>query len=351
MYHRRPPSSYTHILYVSSPPEQPITFNTKRPIIFQTWHTTYPPSSLPPKMRETVNQIIAANPECDHQLFNDTECRNFIRDNFPQQVLTAYDTLIPTAFKADLWRYCILYKHGGIYLDIKYKPVNNFKFIDLFKKVTVLTREEVINRQSIQSIQSIQSRQPVQSRQSNDEFEYIIPEMFVLERNIPNFWCPGTFGIHNALIISPPNTPILRKCIEQIVYNVTNRLKYPFHEDPATHYFPTTPLFITGPGLLGTIFHKEKVRSVPTQQSQMSYETLKPHFCLFFDTEDDIPFIQISTSTNNTTTTTTTMTTTTTTKRILEMYNEYRSEQYVYRNKEGTDHYTILWNRGIYATE
>ena len=335
MYHRRPPSSYTQILYdtprLSSPPETP-TFKTKRPIIFQTWHTTYPPTSLPPKMRETVNHIIAANPECDHRLFNDTECRHFIRDNFPRQVLDAYDTLIPTAFKADLWRYCVLYIHGGIYLDIKYKPVNNFKFTDLFKKVTVLTKEEVINRQQRSEISSEIS--------NNDETEYVIPEIFVLERNIPNFWCPGTFGIHNALIISPPNTPILRKCIEQIVYNVTNRLKYPFHEDPSTHYFPTTPLFITGPGLLATIFYKEKIK-----QQTISYDTLKPHFYLFFNTEDDIPYIQISTSSSSSSSSPTSIT------RILEMYNEYRSEQYAYRNKEGTDHYTILWNKGIYAIE
>lgn len=330
MYHHRPPSSYTHILYdslsnqasTSTSASPPPIFKTKRPIIFQTWHTTYPPTSLPPKMRETVNQIISTNPECDHRLFNDTECHNFIRDNFPNQVLEAYDTLIPTAFKADLWRYCVLYIHGGIYLDIKYKPVNNFKFTDLFKKINVLSREEVTPAQT----------------SNHDETEYVIPEIFVLERNIPNFWSPGTFGIHNALIISPPNTPIIRKCIEQIVYNVTNRLKYPFHEDPTTHYFPTTPLFITGPGLLATIFYKEKIK-----EKTISYETLKPHFYLFFNTEDDIPYIQISTSRNNNSNNAT--------KRILEMYNEYRSEQYAYRNKEGTDHYTILWNRGIYTVE
>ena len=34
-------------------------------------------------------------------------------------MLDAYDNLIPTAYKADLFRSCILYKTGGCYFDIK----------------------------------------------------------------------------------------------------------------------------------------------------------------------------------------------------------------------------------------
>ena len=37
--------------------------------------------------------------------------------NFRKDVLQAYLTLIPGAFKADLWRYCVLYIEGGVYVD------------------------------------------------------------------------------------------------------------------------------------------------------------------------------------------------------------------------------------------
>lgn len=50
--------------------------------------------------------------------FNDHMCRSFIKDNFNKRVLEAYDSLIPTAYKADLWRFCILYINGGIYGDL-----------------------------------------------------------------------------------------------------------------------------------------------------------------------------------------------------------------------------------------
>ena len=98
--------------------------------IYQTWHTT----SLPPKMQQAVNTIKAHNPEFQHFLYDDNMCREFIKNNFPEDVLRAYDYLIPGAYKADLWRYCILYKKGGIYLDIRYVPFENFKFLNLTKK-------------------------------------------------------------------------------------------------------------------------------------------------------------------------------------------------------------------------
>ena len=94
-------------------------YNSVIPLhIFQTWHT----KNLPPNMRQSVEYIKRSNPRFHHRLFDDNECHDFIRDNFDESVLHAYNKLIPGAYKADLWRYCVLYKLGGIYLDIKYIP-------------------------------------------------------------------------------------------------------------------------------------------------------------------------------------------------------------------------------------
>ena len=38
-------------------------------------------------------------------------------------VLNAFDMLKPLAYKADLARYCLIYKLGGWYADISLKPV------------------------------------------------------------------------------------------------------------------------------------------------------------------------------------------------------------------------------------
>ena len=73
--------------------------------IFQTWKT----KELPPKMQEIVNKLKKQNPEFKHYLFDDNDCRNFIKKHFNKDVLQAFDNLIPGAYKADLFRYQILW--------------------------------------------------------------------------------------------------------------------------------------------------------------------------------------------------------------------------------------------------
>jgi mannosyltransferase OCH1-like enzyme len=97
--------------------------------IFQTWHT----KNLPSFMAKNIENLQKINPEFKYQLFDDNDCLDFIHDNYDTDVLNAYNMLIPGAFKADLWRYCILYKYGGIYLDIKYNCINDFKLITVTK--------------------------------------------------------------------------------------------------------------------------------------------------------------------------------------------------------------------------
>ena len=54
----------------------------------------------------------------EHVLYTDASLRTFISENFESAVLWAYDQLIPLAYKADLGRYCLLYKLGGVYSDL-----------------------------------------------------------------------------------------------------------------------------------------------------------------------------------------------------------------------------------------
>lgn len=51
---------------------------------------------------------------------------NFIKNNFSNETLTAYNLLIPTAYKADLWRYCVLYTYGGVYSDYSQEILRPF---------------------------------------------------------------------------------------------------------------------------------------------------------------------------------------------------------------------------------
>ena len=62
---------------------------------------------------------------------NNQKAFDWVKNNFESDVLYAYDSLIPSSYKSDLFRYCILYKYGGIYLDIAFESQNNFKLIYL----------------------------------------------------------------------------------------------------------------------------------------------------------------------------------------------------------------------------
>ena len=88
-------------------------------IIFQTMET----SLLPLKILQSIEKWKELNPEYNYVYFSGLDCMTFIYKNFPAYVYNAYNKLMPGAYKADLWRYCILYIYGGVYTDIRTIPM------------------------------------------------------------------------------------------------------------------------------------------------------------------------------------------------------------------------------------
>ena len=171
--------------------------NTEIPLnLFTCWHT----SELPPKMNNTINKIKNDNLDFNIYIFNNNNCRNMIEKYFTDDVLTAYDSLNSDAFKADLWRYCALYLYGGIYQDIKFEPINNFKYIHLI---------------------------------DNEYFAKDIKE--------------SNGGVLNGILICKKNNKILEKAIKKIITNVKNK------------YYGTSPLEPTGPLLLKNFFSEYEI--------------------------------------------------------------------------------------------
>lgn len=83
-------------------------------IIYQTWKT----KNLNENCLKIKNNIQKLNPEYDIILYDDKDIDEFIKINFDEFIYNCYSQLNVGASKADFWRYCILYKNGGIYLDI-----------------------------------------------------------------------------------------------------------------------------------------------------------------------------------------------------------------------------------------
>jgi len=101
----------------------------------------------------------------------------------------------------------IIYIYGGIYLDIKFESINNFKFINLIK---------------------------------NNNY------IFVKDRI--EYFKKGDEGIYNALIATYPKNPLFLDCINTIIDNINN------------NYYGYTSLYPTGPGLLGIICKKYNIK-------------------------------------------------------------------------------------------
>jgi mannosyltransferase OCH1-like enzyme len=155
-------------------------------------------------MKDAVELLKNTNPEFEHYLFDDNDCINFIKNNFNEKVLHAFNKLKPGAYKADLWRYCVLYITGGVYLDIKFKCVNGFKLIALTEK----------------------------ERFPTDVLIGAYP-------NEPNK------GVYNGFMMSLPRNKKLFIAIQQIVFNVSLK------------YYGKSPLDITGPIMFGKLFPYE----------------------------------------------------------------------------------------------
>jgi len=82
-------------------------------------------------MQATILKLKNANPEFTHHFFDQVTGGIFIGENFGLETLKSYLYLKPSSYKADLLRFCALYKLGGIYIDVKYTIAENFSLIQL----------------------------------------------------------------------------------------------------------------------------------------------------------------------------------------------------------------------------
>ena len=84
-------------------------------------HQTFPSRQLPPVIRENVDKIHSMNPEYAFRLYDDADMAAFVQDNYDARVVRCFNRINPKygAARADLFRYLLIYKQGGVYLDIK----------------------------------------------------------------------------------------------------------------------------------------------------------------------------------------------------------------------------------------
>ena len=207
--------------------------------IFKTWGS----NQVSDGMYNAIYTWIDKNPEWEFYLFDDAMCRDFIRDNFPHNVLESYDNIIPKAYKADLWRYCVLYIYGGVYSDIK--------------------------QQLICSINDIIS----------DDTEFLS----IKDGNMKYSEFNGY--IYQAFLCAKPKHIFFKNAIDMIV------------ENSSTGEYGNDTLSITGPGLLGKAINKSLNRDLNSvilagnhEHNSIKYEILPIQKKLLVINNNDTPF-------------------------------------------------------------
>ncbi|API86487.1 glycosyltransferase family 32 protein [Francisella uliginis] len=192
--------------------------------IFMTWDS----HQLSNDMYDNIQLWIEKNPEWELRLYDDKECIEFIESNFDQEVIDAYNNLLPKAYKADLFRYCALYVYGGVYTDIKIvplQPLNN-----------IITQDT--------------------------EF------LSIKDKHDKYYEFNGY--IYQAFLCAKPKHPFFKQVIEMIVSNSQKG------------YYGNDPLCLTGPGLLGKAINiccnkpaTSEIRSGIHNVSNLSFELLE----------------------------------------------------------------------------
>jgi len=86
--------------------------------------------------------MLELNPGYEYKLFDNNDMINYIATNYDEKINLAFSKLNLGAAKADLWRYLVLYKEGGVYLDIDAVLYNSLDTLINDTDVAIISREK-----------------------------------------------------------------------------------------------------------------------------------------------------------------------------------------------------------------
>lgn len=156
-------------------------------------HQTYSTSDIPNDFLQGIENLKSINPGWEYRFYNEDDRSIYIIKNYGDEIFKIYNSINPKygAARADLFRYLVLYKDGGVYLDIK--------------STCTIPLDELINDND----EFFLSHWP---NGKGEYFEYagFFPEL----KKIPY----GEF--QQWYIIARPNSIFLKKVIDKVLDNI-----------------------------------------------------------------------------------------------------------------------------------
>lgn len=108
-------------------------------IIHQTYKHKTP---LPNTYQTCQNIILELHPDFEYRFWTDDDMFDEIKTNFPSYY-DAFMALPRMIMKIDMFRYFLMYKYGGLYVDMDYIMFKRFDMLDVCAKVILpCNREE-----------------------------------------------------------------------------------------------------------------------------------------------------------------------------------------------------------------
>jgi len=176
-------------------------------VIYQTWKTKNLSEIKDNDHIKSIQSIKKYNENYKHIIYDDNDCHEFIKNNYPEYYESYVKLKLPVQ-KADLWRYLIIYKYGGFYMDmdcICVKKLDDFQIPSEYNAVNnlLIIEEELIR---------------------DDKFDKI--ECY---SQYAQYWFGAT-----------PYHPIILSCILKVISNIQENKKFNYTIDNQT-------IFLTGP--------------------------------------------------------------------------------------------------------
>jgi len=172
--------------------------------IFQTWKSLM----VKPEIYQTILKLQEDNPEYEYHFYGDEECKTYLLTYYGQEYVDAFNKIKPGAFKADFWRYAVLAREGGVYIDLD---------IVLEKPL-----REIINPDT---------------------------ELYIIKDK--GWW---SNGIYQAFLACVPGQPVLVKTLQQCLYNLKT--------ESMGNYIST--MSITGPIMMGNVYNQYYQKPIKT---------------------------------------------------------------------------------------
>jgi len=110
-------------------------------ILYITWKT----SELCSEEKQRMDSWTSLNPDYELKFFDDQEMYEWMKNNTDEMLYKCFSQVVCGSAKADIFRYALLYKYGGVYIDIDCRCLRR-NFLSSLESYSLVTCVDVFPR-------------------------------------------------------------------------------------------------------------------------------------------------------------------------------------------------------------